>query len=148
MMAEMARWESRQIDYVLPFSQSPIDSDVYPHLPTGFHVDGEDKNETYFLKLKKNQNGNRQAAANWFDMLKTGLEDKGFKQNKVDPCFFVRNNCIVICYVDDCCVSYKDKEKIDALLKNLSKTFNLTDEGDVKSYLGMNVSKDQMESSI
>ena len=27
-------------------------------------------------------------------------------------------------------------------MKNLSKTFNLTDEGDVKSYLGMNISKD------
>ena len=30
--------------------------------------------------------GNRQAAENWFDMLKTGLEDEGFKQNKLDPC--------------------------------------------------------------
>ena len=51
MMAEMAGWESRRIDYVLAFSQAPIDSDVYPHLPPDFHVDGEDENETYFLKL-------------------------------------------------------------------------------------------------
>ena len=33
MMAEIAGWESRQIDYVLDFSQAPIDSDVYLHLP-------------------------------------------------------------------------------------------------------------------
>ena len=104
MMAEMAGWESRQIDYVLAFYQAPIGSDVYPRLPAGFHVDGKDKNETYFLKLKKNLYGTRQAAAKWFDMLKTGLEDEGFKQNKVDPCLFVRNNCIVIFYVDDCCI--------------------------------------------
>ena len=38
----------RKIDYVLAFFQAPIDSDVYLHLP-----------------------------ANWFDMLKTGVEDKG-----------------------------------------------------------------------
>ena len=75
-------------------------------------------------------------------MLKTGLEDEGFKQNKVDPCLFVRNNCVVICYIDDCSILSKYKQTIDALLKNLSKTFNLTDEKDVKSYLGMNVSKD------
>ena len=74
-------------------------------------------------------------------MIKTGLEDECFKQNKVDACLFVRNNCIVICYVDDCCIFSKDKETIDASLKNISKTFKLTNEGDVESYLGMNVNK-------
>ena len=73
MMAEMAVWESGQIDSVLALSQSPFDSDVYLHLPEVFHVDGEDKNEIYFLKLKKNLFGTRQAAENWFDMLKNGL---------------------------------------------------------------------------
>ena len=48
MMAEISGWESRQIDYVLAFSQAPIDSDVYLHWPE-----------------------------NWFDMLKTEVEDKG-----------------------------------------------------------------------
>ena len=48
MMDEIARWESGQIYYVLAFSQAPIDSDVYLHLPE-----------------------------NWFDMLKTGVEYKG-----------------------------------------------------------------------
>ena len=44
-------------------------------------------------------------------------------------------------YQSDCCILYKDKETFDALLINLSKTFNLTDEGGVKSYLVMNVRK-------
>ena len=117
MMAEISGWESRQIDHVLAFSQSPIDSDVYLHLPLVFHADGEEKNETYFLKLKKNLYGTRRAAENWFDTLKTGLEDKCFKQKKLDPCLFVRNNCIVICYVDDYCIFSKDKETIDELFK-------------------------------
>ena len=63
MMAEMAGWESRQIDYFLALSRSPIGSDVYLYLPEVFHVDGEDKNEIYFLKLKKNIYETRQAAA-------------------------------------------------------------------------------------
>ena len=42
----------------------------------------------------------------------TGLEDEGFEQNKVDPYIFVRNNFIVICYVDDCCIFSKDREKL------------------------------------
>ena len=81
--------------------------------------------------------GTRQAAANWFDMLKTGLEDEGFKQKSVYPFIFVRNNCIVIFYVDDFCIFYKDKEKIDALLVNISRTSNLNDEEGVRSYLCM-----------
>ena len=47
----------------------------------------------------------------------------------------------MIFYVDDCCILSKDREAIDALLINLSKTFKLTDEGGVKSYLNMNVNK-------
>ena len=121
MMADMAGWESIQIDYALAFSKAPIESDVYLNLPAGFHVDGEDKNETYFLKLKKNLYGTRQASANWFDMLRTRIEDEGFKKNKVYPCLFVRNNCIVICYIDDCCILSKDRETIDTLLKKSIK---------------------------
>ena len=62
-MADMDGWESIKIDYVIAFSQSPIYSDVYPYLPAGFHVDVEDKNETYFLKLKKNIYVARQEAS-------------------------------------------------------------------------------------
>ena len=113
MMDEMAVWESRKIDYVLALYTALIDSGIYHNLPAGFHVDGEDKNETYFIKLKKNIYGTLQAAANWFDMLKTENVDNGFKQNKVDPCIFVRTNCIVICYIDVCCIFSKDKETID-----------------------------------
>ena len=54
MMANMDGRESRQIDYGLVFYQEPIDIDVYLHLLAGFHMDGEDRNETYFLRLKNN----------------------------------------------------------------------------------------------
>ena len=57
---EIVGWESRKIDYVLAFSQAPIDSDVYLHLPARCHVYGKYKNETYFINLKKNLFGTRQ----------------------------------------------------------------------------------------
>ena len=127
MMDDIAVWESRQIDYVLDFFLAKIYSDVDLHLQEIFHVDGEDKNEKYFLKLKKNIYRNRQAEGNLFYMLKIGLEDEGFKRNKLYPYLFVRNNCIFICYIDGCCIFSKDKETIYALLKTLEKTFKLTD---------------------
>ena len=83
MMAEMSRWESIQIDYVLALSQiTNVYINVYLHLPAWFHVDGEYKNETYFIKSNNNIYGTRQSAEIWFDMLKTGLKYEGFKQKK------------------------------------------------------------------
>ena len=67
--------------------------------------------------------------------------DLKIKVYKIYSCIFVRKNCIVIFYVDDCCIFSKDKETINALMKNIAKTFKLNNEGYVKSYIGMNVSK-------
>ena len=61
--------------------------------------------------------------------------------NKLDSYILVRNNFIVIFYVDDCWLFFKDKKKIDELLINISKAFKLTKEGAVKYHLGTNVSK-------
>ena len=79
--------------------------------------------------------------AKCFDMLELGLKMKVSNKTKIDPCIFVKNYCIAICYVGDCCIFYKDKEKIVAILKNISKTLKKIDEGDVNSYLGMNIIK-------
>ena len=54
LLTEMAGWESRQIDYVLAFSQAPIDSTVYCRLPTGFHIENGTEGEEYVIVLEKN----------------------------------------------------------------------------------------------
>ena len=143
LLTEMAGWHSRQIDYVLAFSQAPIDTTVYCHLPAGFHIEGGMKNEEYVIVLEKNLYGTKQAAANWFEMLRDNLIKEGFKQSIIDPCLFVKDDTIIVTYVDDCLIFSDEKEKIDKLLIQLKKTFNLTDEGeDVKAYLGIKVDKD------
>ena len=64
LLTELAGWHSRQIDYVLAFSQAPIDTTVYCHLPAGFHIENGDKDEDYVIVLEKNLYGTKQAAAN------------------------------------------------------------------------------------
>ena len=141
LLTTLAGWDSRQIDYVLAFLQAPIDADVFCHLPAGFHIkDGND--DEYVIQLVKNLYGTKQAAANWFEMMKQGLEKQGFKSSKTDPCLFLQNDTIIVTYVDDCLIFSKDKKNIDVLLDNLRKTFQLTDEGsDVNAFLGIKVDK-------
>ena len=132
LLVLMHNWVTRQIDYVLAFSQAPIDSNVFCKLPTGFQ--GQDKNRRYCLRLKKNLYGTKQAAANWFEMLRDNLIDLGFTQSAIDPCLFLRCDCILISYVDDCLVFSKDQKTIDELLIKLGQRFVLTNEGpDVSS---------------
>jgi hypothetical protein len=74
-------------------------------IPAGFEVDGNrlrfnnsytPKNtpQHHVLKLKKNLYGLRQAGYNWHEKLKEGLIQRGFRQSIVDPCLFLRHDCI------------------------------------------------------
>ena len=56
--------------------------------------------------------------------------------------YLLQGNAIIITYVDDCIVLYRDKsvfyELIDSL-KNGPEKFDLTDEGDINMYLGVEI---------
>ena len=133
--------ESRSIDFVLAFPQATLEESVYTELPYGFDThNGNDRR--FVIKLKKNLYGLKQAGYNWFEHLSKGLHNRGFNPSHVDPCIFYRENAIIITYVDDCIVLYRDKNVFDELvdsLKNGPEKFDLTDEGDINMYLGVEI---------
>ena len=65
---------TRSIEFVLSFLPSDLDADVFMELPLGMGVDGN--RGEWVLKLNKPLYGTNQASANWFDLLKTGIERK------------------------------------------------------------------------
>ena len=147
-LTQLAGWCSCQIDYILAFSQAPIDTDIYCYLPTGFHIKGGDNSE-FVLKLEKNLYGTKQAAANWYEMLKEGLNKEGFKTSKIDPCLFLRHDVIIVTYVDDCLIFSKNQKIIEDLIKSLKQTSKLTDEGpDVNAFLVIKVEKNSNNGTI
>ena len=77
-------------------------------------------------------------------MLRTGLKSQGFKESVVDPYVFLRNNMIVLCYVDDCILLSPSKGVIEEFilsLKNGPENFVFSDEGAIYTYLGVKFSK-------
>ena len=87
------------------------------------------------MKLEKNLYGTKQAVANWYEMLKEGLNKEGFKSSKIDPCLFLRHDAIIVTYVDDCLIFSKNQKIIENLITSLKQTFKLTDEGpDVNAF--------------
>ena len=71
------------------------------------------------LKVVKNLYGLKNASLNWFEMLKKGLHDRGFSPSAVDPCVFVRDNCVILVYIDDCIIISEDEKVIDCFVKSM-----------------------------
>ncbi len=148
--------ESRSIDFVLAFPQAPLEEEVFTELPYGFGVDDAYRRK-YVIKLKKNLYGLKQAGFNWFEHLSKGLKNRGFSKSNIDPCIFYRGDAIIITYVDDCIVLYRNKSVFDELVDSLlngPEKFDLTDEGDINMYLGVEIemhnkgeSKDDQQST-
>jgi len=121
LIAIMNDLPTTAIDFVLAFPQATLGPDerIYMEIPAGMDSPGTDRKQ-YVLKLKKNLYGLKQAGLNWFEYLKSGLTERGFKQSKVDPCVFYRNDAILLVYVDDCIILSKESKVVDSIVRSLS----------------------------
>ena len=93
------------------------------------------------LKLNKNLYGSKQAGKVWFNFLKKGLGQRGFKQSKADECVFYKGTVNFMVYMDDAILMGPDVDKIQKVIESLKEDYNLTDEGDLNEYLGIKVEK-------
>ena len=142
-IAHIHKLDSKSIDFVLAFPQAELDVDIWMELPRGMVPDCDDGNKrSYVLKLKKNLYGLKQASFNWFDKLKSGLVDRGFKPSEIDPCLYYKKGMIILTYVDDCIIVSTEMKKIDDFVKSMQngpENFDLTDEGDIDKFLGIEI---------
>ena len=139
IIAMINKLPTRSVDFVLAFPRADVDVPIYMELPVGMDLDEGNKRD-YVLKLNKNLYGLKQASLTWFEMLSKGLIDRNFMPSAVDSCVFVRDNCIVLVYVDDCIVISHDSKVIDRFITSMQtgpENFKLTDDGDLARFLGV-----------
>jgi len=158
LLSSILGLKERQVDYTQAFPQAPLSDPVFMKMPQGWHIDEHGQfsqhpdptfnDRSHYIKLNKNLYGCKQAARNWFKHLTQGLLKEGFKQSTSDPCLFLRKDCILVVYTDDCIIFAQDDTTIDILLRNLSQTFLLEDQGSVQDYLGIRIIKDPLNKSI
>jgi hypothetical protein len=80
-----------------------------------------DHDKAHVLKLKKNAYGLKQGGHLFWKKLRDGLTKRGFVQSEIDQCLFLRGDCIIVTYVDDCLFFDQDPKTIDELLVSLRK---------------------------
>jgi hypothetical protein len=134
-------WYSRQLDYVLAFPQAPVEKEIYMKIPKGFQLDLPEGKAEHVLKIHRNIYGQKQAGRVWNQYLTSKLKNElGFKQSKIDECIFYRGKTLYMLYTDDSLLAGPDNNEIEQIIKDLKKAqLNITDEGDIQDFLGVNI---------
>jgi hypothetical protein len=142
-LATINKWKTRQLDFVMAFTQANVERDLYMELPKDFSMPGsgvtyKDKDK-YVLKLVKNLYGQKQAGKVWYEHLREKLMTLGFTQSKHDECVFYYGSTIFLVYTDDTILLGPNQEEIERIVKLLGKNFKVDDQGTLNDYLGVNI---------
>jgi len=145
IMSALHKWHTRQIDYVLAFPQAPVERQIFMEIPKGFEIKNGGRTKDYVLELHKNVYGQKQAGRVWNKYLTDILVNKvGFKQSKVDECVFYRGSVMYVLYTDDSILAGPDIKEIDQAIKDIRDAkLDITIEGDIQDFLGINIDRKQ-----
>jgi len=131
----MFKWYTCSIDFAYAFVQASLKEPVWIHLPRGFRSRSGGKT---CLKLLKSLDGLAEAPRLWYLHLFKALLADGFLHSALDPCLLMKEDIIIIFYVDDAGIMAKNKGIVDAFLDRLiAQGFDLTREGSFSAFLGI-----------
>ena len=133
-------WHTVQIDFVLAYPQAEVECDIFMQIPKGFEIEGKTR-LTHVIQLIKNLYGQKQAGRVWNQHLHNKLIELGWEQSKADECLYYHGDVLFIVYVDDGILVSPHKEHIDQQLKLLQQQFNISIEGTLQDYVGINIEK-------
>ena len=109
--------------------------------PPGLLRQGEDN---LVCRLHKSLYGLKQASRQWFSKFSEAIRAAGYVQSRADYSLFTRiqgkSFTALLIYVDDILITGNDPVSIAAIKKFLHSQFHLKDLGDLKYFLGIEVS--------
>ncbi|CAI7845259.1 unnamed protein product, partial [Closterium sp. NIES-53] len=103
--------------------------------------------------LRRPVYGLRQAPREWHDTLRTTFAALGFAPSTADPSLFLRTDTslplfYVLVYVDDLVFAIADTEALALVKSELQKRHTCTDLGELRSYLGLQITRDRARRTI
>ena len=151
---------TEHIDFSNAFAQAdlPEEESVYLHmppLPPNFHFQlpphlRHAHCSDLIMKLHKSLYGQVEAPKLWYNKIKAGLETRGLKPSKIDPCLFIGSKVMALVYVDDVIFLAKDPNDIKTLRKSFvddgdEYNWEHTYEGTINTFLGINIKEVQRD---
>jgi hypothetical protein len=128
-----------QIDFKNAFVQSSLPTPIFVSMPPGGY---SQQYPGKVLKVSKSLYGDRRAPRLWYLHLRKAMESRGFTVSTLDPCLFLRSDCVFVAYVDDgIFISHNAHVAEDVITSLQQDNFDLTKEGDLAAYLGVQIAQ-------
>ncbi|CAI7916631.1 unnamed protein product [Closterium sp. NIES-53] len=143
-------YELHSLDFSTAFLQGSLHEEIWLRSPPGFT--GSFPVGTQW-SLRRPFYGLRKASREWHDTLRTTLAALGFAPSTVDRSLFLRTDTslppfYVLVYVDDLVFATGDNEALTLVKSELQKRHTCTDMGELRSYLGLQITRDRAPRTI
>ncbi|CAI7791826.1 unnamed protein product [Closterium sp. NIES-53] len=143
-------YELHSLDFSTAFLQGSLHEEIWLRRPLGFT--GTFPPGTQW-SLRRPVYGLRQAPREWHDTLRTTLAALGFAPSTTDPSLFLRTDTslppfYILVYVDDLVFATADTAGLAHVKSELQKRHTCTDLGELRSYLGLQITRDRARRTI
>ncbi|CAI7887865.1 unnamed protein product [Closterium sp. NIES-54] len=143
-------YELHSLDFSTAFLQGSLHEEIWLRRPLGFT--GTFPRGTQW-SLRRPVYGLRQAPREWYDTLRTTLAALGFAPSTADPSLFLRTDTslplfYILVYVDDLVFATADTAGLAHVKFELQKRHTCTDLGELRSYLGLLITRDRARRTI
>ncbi|CAI7870202.1 unnamed protein product [Closterium sp. NIES-53] len=149
-VAAQRDYELHSLDFSTAFLQGSLHEEIWLRRPPGFT--GSFPLVTQW-SLRRPVYGLRQAPREWHHTLRTTLAALGFAPSTADPSLFLRTDTslppfYVLVYVDDLVFATADTAGLAHVKSELQKRQTCTDLGELRSYLGLQITRDRAQRTI
>jgi len=142
-LAAQQGWVVQQLDVKSAFLHGDLNEDVYVEQPKGFEC-REEEGKVY--KLNKALYGLRQAPRAWYSRIEGYFVKEGFQKCYCEHTLFVKTEkegiLIISLYVDDLIYTSNSGELLKRFKASMENEFAMTDLGQMKYFLGVEVIQD------
>ncbi|CAI5961738.1 unnamed protein product [Closterium sp. NIES-64] len=150
-IAAQRDYELHSLDFSTAFLQGSLHEEIWLRRPPGFT--GTFPPGTQW-SLRRPVYGLRQAPREWHDTLRTTLAALGFAPSTADPSLFLLRTdtslppFYILVYVDDLVFATADTAGLAYVKSELLKRHTCTDLGELRSYLGLQITRDRARRTI
>ncbi|CAI5986132.1 unnamed protein product [Closterium sp. NIES-65] len=149
-IAAQRDYELHSLDFSTAFLQGSLHEEIWLRRPPGFT--GSFPPDTQW-SLRRPVYGLRQAPREWHDTLRTTLAALGFAPSTADPSLFLRTDSslppfYILVYVDDLVFATTNTPRLAHVKSELQKRHTCTDLGELRSYLGLQITRDRAQRTI
>ncbi|CAI7839670.1 unnamed protein product [Closterium sp. NIES-53] len=149
-VAAQRDYELHSLDFSTTFLQGSLHEEIWLYCPPGFI--GSFPEGTQW-SLRRPVYSMCQASRKWHDTLRTTLTALGFAPSTVDPYLLLHTDpalqpFYILVYVDDLVFAIADSNALASVKAELQKRHTFTDLGELRTYLGLQITWDRAACTI